>query len=186
MSRGLLLLLRRVSRVQLCATPQTAAPQAPLSLGFSRQEHWSGCHFLLQCMRVKSESEVAQSCPTLSGPMECSLAGSSFHGIFQARVLEWGAIAFSGVEDRTLQKHLLPANFFSLYQQEAVVNFSLQYFQHSEPDPVHTVRNISLSGVWFSAPQGTFSNLRDISSKGAASLSNGTKFQFSGCPPQNI
>ena len=54
-----------------------------------------GCHFLLQCMKVKSESEVAQSCPTLSSPMDRSLAGSSVHGIFQARVLEWGAIAFS-------------------------------------------------------------------------------------------
>ena len=54
------------------------------------------CHFLLQCMKVKSESEVAQSCPTLSNPMDCSLLGSSVHGIFQARVLEWGAIAFSG------------------------------------------------------------------------------------------
>ena len=57
-----------------------------------------GCHFLLQCMKVKSE--VAQSCPTLSGLMDCSLPGSSVHGIFQAIVLEWVAIAFS---------------FFSLY-----------------------------------------------------------------------
>ena len=54
-----------------------------------------GCHFLLQCMKVKSESEVAQSCPTLWDPMDCSLPGSSIHGIFLARVLEWGAIAFS-------------------------------------------------------------------------------------------
>ena len=54
-----------------------------------------GCHFLLQCMKVKSESEVAQSCPKLSDPMDCSPPGSSVHGIFQARVLEWGAIAFS-------------------------------------------------------------------------------------------
>ena len=54
-----------------------------------------GCHFLLQCMKVKSESEVTQSCPTLSDPMDCSLPGSSIHGIFQARVLEWVAIAFS-------------------------------------------------------------------------------------------
>ena len=54
-----------------------------------------GCHFLLQCMKVKSESEVAQTCPTLCDPMDCSLPGSSAHGIFQARVLEWGAIAFS-------------------------------------------------------------------------------------------
>ena len=55
-----------------------------------------GCHFLLQSMKVKSQSEVAQSCLTLSDPMDCSLPGSSVHGIFQARVLEWGAIAFSG------------------------------------------------------------------------------------------
>ena len=53
------------------------------------------CHFLLQCMKVKSESEVAQSCPTLSDPMDCSPPGSSVHGISQARVPEWGAIAFS-------------------------------------------------------------------------------------------
>ena len=54
-----------------------------------------GHHFLLQCMKVKSEREVAQSCLTLSDPMDCSLPGSFVHGIFQARVLEWGAIAFS-------------------------------------------------------------------------------------------
>ena len=54
-----------------------------------------GCHFLLQCMKMKSESEVAQSCPTISNPMDCSPPGSSVHRIFQARVLEWGAIAFS-------------------------------------------------------------------------------------------
>ena len=54
-----------------------------------------GCHFLLQYMKVKSESEVAQSCPTLRDPVECSPPGSSVHGIFQARGLEWGAIAFS-------------------------------------------------------------------------------------------
>ena len=52
-----------------------------------------GCHFLLQCMKVKRESEAAQWCPTLSDPKDCSLPGSSVHGIFQARVLEWGAIA---------------------------------------------------------------------------------------------
>ena len=54
-----------------------------------------GCHFLLQCRKVKSESEVAQLCLTLSDPMNCSLPGSSIYGIFQARVLEWVAIAFS-------------------------------------------------------------------------------------------
>ena len=91
----LLLLLSRFSRVRLSVTPKTAAPQAPPSLGFSRQEHWSGLHFPLQFMKVKSESEVAQSYLTLSNPMVCSLPGSSVHGIFQARVLEWVAIAFS-------------------------------------------------------------------------------------------
>ena len=54
-----------------------------------------GCHFLLQCRKVVSESEVTQSCLTLSNPMDCSLPGSSIHGIFRATVLEWGAIAFS-------------------------------------------------------------------------------------------
>ena len=57
----------------------------------------ASCHFLLQRMKVKSESEVAQSRLTLSDPMDCSLPGSSVHGIFQARILEWGAIAFSHV-----------------------------------------------------------------------------------------
>ena len=56
-----------------------------------------GCHFLLQCTKVKSESEVAQSCPTLSDPKDCSLPGFSIHGSFQARVLEWGAFAFSKI-----------------------------------------------------------------------------------------
>ena len=82
----LLLLLSRLSRVRLCATPQMAAHQAPTSLGFSKQEHWSGLPF--PSPMQKSESEVAQSCLTLSDPMDCSLPGSSVHGIFQARVLE--------------------------------------------------------------------------------------------------
>ena len=94
-SEPLLLLLSHFSCVRLCATPQTAAHQTSPSLGFSRQEYWSGLLFLLQCMKVKSESEVSQSCLTLSNPMDCSLPGSSVHGIFQARVLEWVAIAYS-------------------------------------------------------------------------------------------
>ena len=98
----MLLLLSHFSRVQLCATPQTVAHQAPPPLGFSRQTG-VGCHFLLQCVKVKSESEVPQSCPTLRNPMDCSLPGSSIHGIFQARVLEWGAIAFSIMYSSTSQ-----------------------------------------------------------------------------------
>ena len=88
----LLLLLSHFSRVQLCATPETAALQAPPSLGFSRQEYWSGLPFPSPVH--ESESEVTQWCPTLGDPMDCSLPGSSVRGIFQARVLEWGAIAF--------------------------------------------------------------------------------------------
>ena len=64
-----------------------------------------GCHFVLQCMKVKSEREVAQSRPTLSDPMNCSPPGSSIHGIFQARVLEWGAIAFS--HSTSINEHYL-------------------------------------------------------------------------------
>ena len=90
-STPLLLLLSLFSRVRLCATPEMAAHQAPPSLGFSRQERWSGLPF----PSPMQESEVAQSCLTLCDPMDCSLPGSSIHGIFQARVLEWGAIAFS-------------------------------------------------------------------------------------------
>ena len=91
MQLQLLLLLSRFSRVRLCATPQTAAHQAPPSLGFSRQEHWSGLPF----PSPMRESEVTQLCLTLCDPVDCSLLGSSVHGIFQARVLEGGAIAFS-------------------------------------------------------------------------------------------
>ena len=82
-----------LSRVQLCATPQpTRLPRPWDSPG---KNTGVGCHFLLQCMKVKSESEVARLCRTIRDPMNCSLPGSSIHGILQARVLEWGAIAFS-------------------------------------------------------------------------------------------
>ena len=81
----LLLLLSRISRVRLCVTPQTAAHQAPLSLGFFRQKHWSALPF--PSPMHESESEVTQSCLTSSDPMDYSLPGSSIHGIFQARVL---------------------------------------------------------------------------------------------------
>ena len=143
-----------LSHVRLFTTPRTVARQAPLSMGFPKQKHWSGlplpfpenlsnpgikleppplpatakslqlcphrrqptrlphpwdspgkntgagCHFLLQCMKEKSESEVAQSCATLSDSMDGSLPDSSIHGIFQARVPEWGAIAFSEIQVR--------------------------------------------------------------------------------------
>ena len=91
----LLLLLSRFSRVRLCVTPWTAAYEAHLSLGFSRQEHWSG----LPCPSPMHESEKwkwsRSVLSTLSDPMDCSPPGSSIHGIFKSTVLEWGAIAFS-------------------------------------------------------------------------------------------
>ena len=78
-----------------------------------------GCPFLLQCMKVKSQSEVAQSCPTLRDPMDCSLPGSSVHGIFQARVLEWGAISLFiacnlKLENQDLNNILLMKDIFKL------------------------------------------------------------------------
>ena len=131
---------KSLSCVRLFVTPGTAAYQAPPSMDFPGKSTGVGCHCLLQCMKVKSEREVAQSCPTLSDPMDCSLPGpwdfpgrstgvgchcllqcmkvksesevaqscltfsdpmdcsppgSSINGIFQARVMEWGAIAVS-------------------------------------------------------------------------------------------
>ena len=94
-----------------------------------------GCHFLLQCMKVKSESEVAQSCPTLRYLMDCSLPGSSIHGIFHARVLEWVAIAFSVLAcemSAIVQyfEHSLALSFFGvgmktdLFQSMATAEFS--------------------------------------------------------------
>ena len=88
----MLLILSRFSRVRLHRRQPTRLTHPWDSPG---KNTGVGCHFLLQCMKVKSESEVAQSCPTLGDPMDCSLPASSAHGILQARVLEWGATAFS-------------------------------------------------------------------------------------------
>ena len=95
LKKSLLLLLSRFSRVRLCATPrrQPTRPRRPRDS--PGKNTGVGCRFLLQCMKVKSESEVAQSHLTLCDPMDCSLSGSSVHGRFQARALEWGAVAFS-------------------------------------------------------------------------------------------
>ena len=80
-----------------------------------------GCHFLLQCMKVRGESEVSQSCPTLRDSMDCSLPGSSIHGIFQARVLEWGAMRWGGrgtqFSPRRQHVGLAFCNFSSLLQK---------------------------------------------------------------------
>ena len=79
----------------LCDPIDGSPPGSPHPWDSPGKNTGVGCHFLLQCMKVKSESEVAKSCLTLSNPMDWSLPGSSIHGIFQARALEWGAITFS-------------------------------------------------------------------------------------------
>ena len=83
------------SFLTLCDPVDSSPPGCPVPGILQARTLGVGCRFLLQCVKVKSESEVAQSCRTLSDPMDCSLPGSSAHGIFQTRVLEWVAIAFS-------------------------------------------------------------------------------------------
>ena len=90
-----MLLLSRFSRVRLRAIPEMAAHQAPPSLGFSRQEHWSGLPFPSPMQESEKWKWSCSIVSDSSDPMDCSLPGSSVHGIFQAKVLEWGAIAFS-------------------------------------------------------------------------------------------
>ena len=92
---NLLLLLSHFSRVRLCATHRRQPIRLPCPRDSPGKNTGVGCHFLLQCMKVKSESEVTQSCPTHHDPMDCSPPDSSVYGILQARVLEWVAIAFS-------------------------------------------------------------------------------------------
>ena len=99
-----------------------------------------GCHFLLQCMKVKSKSEVAQSCPTLSDPMDCSLLGSSVHGIFQARVLEWAAIA---LPTALLRHNQHMKNVVLLYTFKVCNWFFLRYMYTLKI--LTTVRILSLS-----------------------------------------
>ena len=88
----LLLLLSRFSHVRLCVTHRRQPTGLPCPWDSPGKNTGVGCHFLLQCMKVKSEREVVQSCPTLRDPMDCSLPGSSVHGTPQATVVEWAAI----------------------------------------------------------------------------------------------
>ena len=100
-----------------------------------------GCHFLLQCMKVKSESEVAQSCPTLSNPMGCNLPGFSIHRSFQARVLAWGAIAFSNawkwkVKVKSLSRvRLLATPWAAAHQAPPSIGVSRQEYWSGMPLP---------------------------------------------------
>ena len=119
--------------------PHRQRPPGSPSPGLSRQEHWSGCHFLLQCRKVKSESEVAQSCPTLSDPMDCSLPGSSVHRIFQAGVLEWGAIA---------------CTYINIYNAGCIDNLNIilyhKTYMHIKHNYMHTniCIEINYSKIW--------------------------------------
>ena len=90
------------SCLTLCDPIDGSPPGSPVP-GILQARTGVGCHFLLQSMKVKSESEVAQSCPILRDPMDCSLPDSSVHGILQARVLEWVASAFSFIQATQVQ-----------------------------------------------------------------------------------
>ena len=83
------------SCLTLCDPIDSSPPGSPSPWDSPGKNTEVGCHFLLQCMKVKSESEVVQSCLTLCDPVDCSLPGSSVHGTFQARVQDWVSIAFS-------------------------------------------------------------------------------------------
>ena len=122
-----------LSRIRLFVTPWTIARQAPRSMEFSRHEYWSGLPFPSPIMKVKSEREVAQSCPTLGDPMDCSLPGSSVHGIFQARVLEWVAISFSMVSSQTRDQTQVSCIAGRCYRRQMLYSLSHQGSRfHSE------------------------------------------------------
>ena len=110
--------------------PQRRQPtRLPRPWGSPGKNTGVGCHFLLQYMKVKSESEVVRSSLTPSNPMDHSLPGSSIHGIFQARVLEWGAIAFSRLSEKNLYKTYIlitPSNLFSVFLKSITHNIKSQ------------------------------------------------------------
>ena len=110
-----------------------------------------GCHFLLQCMKVKSESEVAQSCLTPSYPVDCSPPGSSIHGIFQARVLEWGAIVFSvSLSAPIIWSYKCQADF---QRRSAEFKFQLSNVSIIFPHDMYSLGNSQLLfEVWFPPP----------------------------------
>ena len=137
----LLLLLSHFSRVRLCATPRTAAYQASLSMGFSRQEHWNGLPFpspMHEREKWKwSHSVVSDS----SDPMDCSLPGFSIHGILQARTLEWVAISFCNAwkwkeKVKSLSRvWLLGTPWTAAYQAPPSMGFARQEYWSGVPLP---------------------------------------------------
>ena len=139
--------------LQLCPTlwdPIDGSPPGYPITGIlqARTLEEMGCHFLLQYMKVKSESEGAQSCPTLSDPMDCSLPGSSIHGIFQARVLEWGAIAFSNsfLQWTAFSQNSPPWPIYLGWPYMGIAHG----FIESDKAVVHVIRLVSFLWLWFS------------------------------------
>ena len=137
----------------LCDPRDGSPPGSPIPGILQARTLQVGCHFLLQCTKVKSESEVAQSCPTLSDPVDCSVPGSSVPGIFQARVLEWGALASSvkGVEVPSKAPFLaliLSAFFFylGLRRHWRTVQAGVQAHREPVSDSFLSSQNDSLSG----------------------------------------
>ena len=141
----LLLLLSHFSCVRLCATPQTAAHRLLHPWDSPGKNTGVGCHCHLQCMKVKSESEVIQSCPTLCDPMDCSLPGSSVHGIFQARVLEWGAITFYNIRGLDFLFAFFLLTFWAC-QNDPFYFYSQSLFSQLLPFHVGPLNNLFISG----------------------------------------
>ena len=118
MLQMLLLLLSHFSCVRLCATHRWQTTRLPRPWDSPDKNTGVGCHFLFQCMKMKSESHE---------PRDCSLPGSSVHGIFQARVLEWGAIAFSGYKRYSDAIQMLYSFMYfpqQLYDVDTIINFT--------------------------------------------------------------
>ena len=138
----LLLLLTRFSRVWLCATSRTAAYQAPLSMGFSRQEYWSVVPLPSpRCGYAAAAAQSLQSCPTLCDPIDSSPPGSTVPGILQTRTLEWAAISFSNagkwkVKVKLLSRvRLLATPWNAAYQAPPSMWFSRQEYWSGVPLP---------------------------------------------------
>ena len=136
-----LLLLSCFSRIWLCATHRQQPTRLPRPWDSQGKNTGVGCHFPLQCMKVKSKSEVAQSCPTLSDPMDCSPPGSPVPGILQARTLEWVAISFSNawkwkVKVKSLSRvRLCVTPWTTAYQAPPSMGFSRQEYRSGVPLP---------------------------------------------------
>ena len=132
----------------LCDPIDGSPPGSPRPWGSPGKNTGVGCNFLLQCMKVKSESEVDRSCPTLIDPMDCSLPGSSLHGIFQAKVLEWVANSFSRgsswLRDQTRVFRIV-GGCFTVWDTREVIQWRLGHFLNLLIK--HCLLNLGLSKI---------------------------------------